>query len=417
MSGPAVLAAVLLVVGPVWAAPTADLHEWPLRRPLSVPASPAEFAEVSVDGALYDQAAPSFRDVRIVSAQGALLPHVVQDWPGSTSEETVSARMLNRSVLPGRLTRIEFEAGATRVHNRIRLDIDGGAFSRRVTVEGGDDRRNWFTLASSRITRSPEQRTASVTIIYPDSTYRYVRLSVLDRGEPPLPVRGAALIVTRMIPAREDVWYDGPIAGTTDAAARSTTAIIDLGHRNLPISHVALTVDRPESFARTVVLATSDDRESWNTASSARLVREPGRGPATPLTLSFAETSGRYVRITVVNGDNPPLELRRVAVAGIRRTILFPTAGGGRYWLYVGYAAAPSPDYDLPQVLQLRAAPPRPVPAVMGPVEPNPAYAPPIVRRPWTEERPWLLWGALGLSIIVILLVIATTVRGTRATS
>ncbi len=406
------LAVLAVAAGSAFAATGPDLHEWRYRRPITVPGGPEEYAEITVDGSLYDRAALSFRDVRLTSAQGAVVPHVVQEWPGSTSESTVSTRILNRSVLPGRLTRLELETGAQRAHNRLQLDIEGGPFTRRVTVEGSDDRRTWLVLTSTVISRGAGA--APTLITYPESTYRNVRLTVLDRGEPPLRVTSAAMVLTRTVPAREDVWYNGPVSGITDLAAKSTIVIVDLGHRGVPMSRATLTIERPDTFARDVAVAVSGDRESWTASQEGHLVRERGGGTAAPITLSFGETRGRYLQLTVFNGDNPPLEIRRVAVFGIRRTILFPAAEGTSYWLYVGHPTAPLPDYDLSRVLQLRDVPPRPIPAVAGALEPNPAYAPPVVRRPWTEERPWLLWGTIGGSIMILLLVITQTVRSMR---
>jgi hypothetical protein len=255
-----------------------------------------------------------------------------------------------------------------------------------------------------------------VRITYPDSTYRYVRLSLLDQGEPPLQLTGAALILTYTAPAREDLWYAGPAQSSTDASAKATTMTVDLAHQNIPVTRVRLRVIRPAAFARLMAVEISDDRQTWQPLGRQRLVRTRDAADL-PVGVSFPEGSGRYLRLTVDNGDDVPLDIGRVEVTGIRRTILFPLSAGSAYWLYAGAPDAPLPEYDLPQVLSLRRVPPQTAPADLGPHEPNPAYAAPVVRRPWTEERPWLLWGGLVVSMAVILGIIAATLRGMRTAS
>lgn len=402
---------LLMLAAPAVAA--LDLTQWRTSISIQVEPSAAGYADVPLTGEVFARSSISLRDLRIVSDTGKEIPYVLKSWPGADTVTAVSADLLNLSVRPRRLTRFELHTARTgQPHNRIRLEIEDANFSRPVTAEGSDDRRTWLMLTQATIYRFTEGTAVDhTTVSYPQSLYRYVRLTIQDDGKPGLTVRGAELFLQRVEPARVDRWFHGVVRVDADVQRGTSTMLIDLQHPNLPMSKVDLTVAAPPLFARTVQVDTSDDGTTWSPSGIRTVIRGPGVTPATAVTVAFPETRGRFVRLTVVNEDNAPLQVSRASVYGVRRTLLFPTDRGRRYTLYTGHPDAPAPSYDLAEVLRLQPTLPRAVPASLRPAAPNPAYEPPMVRRPWTEEHPQVLWGTLGGTILILIILILRTAK------
>ena len=384
-------------------------EEWRFRKAIRLE-SQAAYAEIGLDGETFASSQNALADLRIIAPTGGERPYLLRRWPGSPTETAVATAMLNRSVLPRQYTRFELHiADVQRAHNRLRLSIAEREFRRRVTVEGSDDRRTWYVLSSPVIYRFTEETSVErTTIVYPQSTYRYLRVTIHDGGERPLTIDGAALLFDQTIPPREDRWFSGPVESSSNPQTRTTTATMDLRFKHVPIHRVVLGVTEPAAFARRAEINVSDDGQTWAMAGQGQLFRPPAAAPDAPVEITFEETQGRYVRIIVLNGDSGPVKVTRASVYGIRRTLLFQTAADRSYWLYLG-SSAPAPQYDLPQLLGSGPQAIRTAAGSLGPLEPNPAYRPP--RQPWTEEHPVLLWSILGVVVLGLAFLIFNTAR------
>jgi hypothetical protein len=386
--------------------------QWRHRKAIRIESGVAPYAQVYLDGETYSAGAVDLGDLRVVSDVGEEVPYVFQRWEGSQTEKAVETTMFNRSVLPGRFTRFELRVADVRSpHTRIHLEVEQRDFRRRVTVEGSDDRRTWLLLSNDTVYRFQEVASAErTTITYPEALYRFLRVTLEDEGATPLTVRAASVIFDEVVPAREDRWLNGATESVVDRQARTTAIRVDLGFSGLPVSRLAVRIPSPASFAREAEVSISNDGATWQSAGQAALFRAQGVPLETPIGLSLREVRGRHVRVSINNADNSPVRVDSAAVFGIRRSLLFPIEVGRSYYLYLG-GNAPSPQYDLPQIIGRGTAAPRSLAAVLGPIEPNPVYVLPTVRRPWTEENPALLWGVMATVIVVLGVLIIRTAR------
>lgn len=411
----AAIATALVLVTTATVTAGFDPKTWRFRKPITVPSVVARYAEVPLDGEVYDRAGRSLNDLRAVTADGVEVPYIIRRWPASETMGTVSAPVVNLSVQPRRLTRFELRTlRPGQQHNQVAITIADTEFlPRQVTVEGSDDRRTWFVLAKGEVYRFAVGASVD-TIGYPQSVYRFVRVTIHDDGRPAVRVEGAALRFRQLVPPREDEWFNRPVEAITDRQARTSTVTVDTGFARLPLSRLTVTIKAPTTFVRLAQVEASEDATSWYTAARTTLVRTTQTPVDRPIAIPFDEVRARYVRLTVQNGDNQPLLFAHASVHGVQRTMLFPITSGQAYLLYFAGPADP-PEYDLPDVLRREPTPPRPVEASVGAVEANPAYVPPLPpRRPWTEEHPQVLWAILGGVGIALALLIVSTVRAAK---
>ena len=189
--------------------------------------------------------------------------------------------------------------------------------------------------------------------------------------------------------------------------ARETWVTLDLGARRLPVQ--TATVDTPqENFSRTLRIEVSDDKEHWQPAGGGTVFRfRTDRYREERLTVAFPEAFGRYVRLKIENGDDPPLPITGVAVQGRPRYVYFPFTPGKPYRLFYGNPDARVPHYEYAAVfvkVNRRAA----VETRLGEPQRNPRFiatkaTPPVL--PWLEQNQWVLYVALGAVVIALGLV------------
>jgi hypothetical protein len=80
-------------------------------------------------------------------------------------------------------------------HDQLMLDVDTPAFQRAAAVESSQDGKDWSFLGLGVLSRFRKEQ--SLTLDFPESHNRYLRLRVYNRDDRPLAVKAAALNVIR----------------------------------------------------------------------------------------------------------------------------------------------------------------------------------------------------------------------------
>jgi hypothetical protein len=126
------------------------------------------------------------------------------------------------------------------------------------------------------------------------------------------------------------------------------------------------------------------------------------------------ETTARYVRLTIQDLDDRPLEITGARVAGARRTVVFEAAAGREYALDYGNPRATAPRYDVERTVKALAVAKFPR-ATLGPPVPLPPPAPRTLP-PWLEAQPVAMWAAMAVAVIALGALLFRLMRGVRAT-
>jgi hypothetical protein len=117
-------------------------------------------------------------------------------------------------------------------------------------------------------------------------------------------------------------------------------------------------------------------------------------------------------KVSIDNGDDPPIELQSVSLRMVERDLCFDAVAGQGYALYYGDAALNPPRYDYARLFVYQGS--SAAVASLGAEVSNAAFRPRPDQRPFTERHPVLLWIAL-LVVIVVLGIVA--LRSMRQTS
>ena len=328
----ALVGAGALVLAAPAAAAGVDRREFRYERVLRAPAGgPIAFQP---DGPLYGHADIGFPDLRIVDAKGAQVPW--RPLPEQEPAPPEQVRVLD-SGRRGRQAVALLDLGpGHRVHDRVDLAVTGQSFVGRATVLGSDDRRTFTAVGSTRIfdLASAGGRVRSTVVTFAPSDFRYLELRATGvRRIVGATVSGKAQRpVLRQLAARVSRHEKG----------RRTVLLVDLGHAHMPVDQLRVTA-ATRRYDRPIEIEARDRGERrWTHVASGRIFNYYGRSsPAVDVGVR-----ARRLRITIANGDDPPLSALRLGVLAQPERILVEGGHPAPLELLYGGRARTSPDYD-----------------------------------------------------------------------
>jgi len=392
---------------------------WTTRRPIAVPAAGGRaFVEAPLDAAVYAVAAPSLADLRLRERGGPDVAYVLRRLDGHASRAEREVPLLGLVVTPSRQTRFVLDLGprpGLHAGVTVRVADNAGSFRVPVRVETSDDARVWDVARASGFIYdvAGETRAVDTSVSYPASRARWVRVTLEPVAGALLPVRGAAVRASEVVAEREeDVVPATIVERERDGARKVSRLVLDLGGRR-PLDRIELDVtDR--NFYRVITVEAADDRRLWHWAGSAAVSALEGpRRPERDTKVRLPETSARYLRLTIHDQDDRPLEITGARAAGVRRTLVFEAVPGREYVLDYGNPRAVAPRYDVERTVRALGLTRLPQAALGAPIPLPPT--PPRARPPWLDAQPVAMWAAMAVAVVALGALLFRLMRGVRA--
>ena len=381
---------------------------WRYSVPIDAPATEAAlYISVTVPAVVMAHAARGLSDLRVIDADGKEVPYALTAKIGGRVTDRREARLLEPSVVAGQYSQALFDLGKDpRVHNAITIGVEGqDDLLTWAEVAVSDDHSHWRVVRE----RAPIYRLQQsglddrTTISYPESVARYLRLRILDGSHPYTIGRGD--VVYEQITEAERVKAGVTLSAAAGAAGASVWTADSAA---VPMSEVRFETPQ-KTFYRPVSVEASDDGTNWVRVGSGEILRTVEAGqPRESLAVSFPEHAAAHWRVTVLNRNDAALTDVRAELYATPRHVVMLQAPGQQYRLIYGNARATAPQYDLARTISSGAAG-KPVSATTGDETENSGYANPA---PWTEQHQSVLWGALGLAILVLGALAIRTMRG-----
>jgi len=385
--------------------------EWRYQKNIVVSAdlSGETLVELELDAEVFAKAAAGLRDIRIIeSGTQREIPYQLVVERSERDRATFPVRMQDLSSVRGEYTSFVLDLGKPgQLHSEVEVLTTSLNFRRSVSVEASNDAAQWAVLTEKGqiydFTVSERGfRAQDTKVRYPESTVRYLRITIFDRGEEPLRITGARAALVRETAAREVRYQADILERREDQENRRTQTIFDLGGANLPSNRLELAV-LGDNYFREVALEGSNDKDAWSPVHSRDVMYSYDtpkfRGAKTAVV--YSESAFRYMRLTIFNADNPPLDITGAQAVGLLRKIIFSTSPDAALRFYYGNPSARYPSYDLAQYFRYLEVENLPK-ATLGPQESNPLFeekVPPLP--PFSERFPWLLTGlVVGLTVL-----------------
>ena len=240
----------------------------------------------------------------------------------------------------------------------------------------------------------------------PTSSFRYLHVK-LSAGILPAQVKGASVY---NLQERKAVWTSVGSCSAPSQIARTTVVNCNVP-AHVPVDRVRFQVDPKQvNFRRAVAVSNASDHR-YGASGDITRVRMNRAGTTVVSEEMDVPIGGRsgQLKITVDNGDNPPLAISGVQLLSVERRVYFDPQGKSLLKLYYGDDKLHSPVYDYARFFK---ADPAAAKAELGPGTHNPAYSGRPDDRPWSERHKAVMWLAMLLAVIVLA---ALAIRGLKA--
>ncbi len=364
-----------------------------------------------VDEEIWTRARPDLADLRIYDGESQV-QYALSEQRGGTSSHEAAAKILNLGSVGGRtefdLDMSNLEKGEIGEYDRIRLQLDAKDFVVTASIAGSHQ------LGAKSATQLPpatlydfsrEELGSNPVLKLPASSFRYLHVK-LSSGISPAQVKGASVYNLQETKA---VWTNVGSCGSPSQVAR-TTVIACNSPLRVPVDRVRFRVDPKQvNFRRPVVLSdASDHRFGGGEITRVRMNRGGTTVVSEEMDVRIGGQSSGQLKLTVDNGDNPPLSISGVELLSVERRVYFDPQGRSLR-LYYGDDKLDAPIYDYARFFK---ADPAAAKAELSAGAHNQAYTGRPDDRPWSERHKAVLWLAMLLAVIVLA---ALAIRGLKA--
>jgi hypothetical protein len=405
-----------------------DLTKWKYCSQISFEDKPSGYCRMDITPDIYGVAKPDLSDIRIIDSDDRQVPYLIARPQDITSRRQYSPEIINRSVDDQKNSLVTLDFGQQTMKNSIDVKTGGSNFRRAVKIEGSNDNITFFTLVEQAFVFAVDkkERFRFSDIDMPVNDYRYLRISVSPMpGEQDSPV----IQDVQAFKSERENTVRTPVDilctnHTEDEANSLSVYEHDLVFCNLPVNEIHMSID-DESFYRHIIvegrnalkrrikIASEDNRERfrevnepWCSLTGGTIYRyisaEGKKYEKITLPVYFTHAY-RYLKITIRNYDDKPLNLQAISAEMIGHKIIFTANDSTKPpLLYIGSESAVKPQYDiihkLHNPLEVKAAT-----AMLGAIIENPLFGKSVQKPvPWTEEHKVLLMIVLCVVVLVL---------------
>lgn len=288
-------------------------------------------------------------DFRLYALEGkdtVELPYLLDVRHDEVARKEVQLPVFNTSRMDGELF-VSFSLTPSQKVNSLDLAFEELNYFAFVTLEGSDDKSQWFELVKNRrivSIRNEKSHYALSAITFPLTDYRFLRARV--RSDIPLTFRRASFHYNDFTPG---VYQEIPLRWNVRHDKKSRESFVDIRLRDFePVSSLSLKADSTRDYYRPFRLEYV--RDSVQTDKGWLKYYSPMyAGYLTsfkPNGFDFDWRTTKELRLVIDNNDNQPLDVLDVAVRGPEVHVIAYLKTGNNFMLY-GAGAVRAPLYDL----------------------------------------------------------------------
>jgi hypothetical protein len=352
-----------------------------------------------VDADIWKFARPDLGDLRLYDGSSQV-PYALITERGGSSVQQSAAQILNLGKV-GDHTEFDLEVGDVQEYSRVRLQLEAKNFINIAHLQGRKsvsvNDRSGTDLGTSTLYDFTAEGLGSNSILkFPASSFSSLHIR-LAPGVLPAQVKGAYI---SNFSETKAAWSQAGNCSELAGAPKQSVfdcQIVD----GVPVDRI--TVDLPASalnFNRTVTVSDEKGNDvERGSISRVRMNRGGQSVTSEELAIELSLRTAKRIRVTVENGDDPPLPALHLTPMSVQRRLYFDPRGKSALELYYGDPKLETPSYDYKKFFQ--PASDAPV-AQLGAASANPQFTGRPDDRPWSERHKAVLWIAMLLAVALL---------------
>lgn len=298
---------------------------------------------------MFDDLNHSLSDIRIYTVTDGdtlEIPYLLDIQQDITSHEAVAVPMFNKSYRDGSLY-LTFEVRAGQKVNHLDLEFYERNYFGWVTLEGSDDRKQWFEIIRDQRIVSVRKGTGDYTfsrLDFPLSDYKFLRAQI--KADVLLTLQNASFHHNSV---ERGNFLDYPLRWNGRVEKKTRQSVIDvILHHYAPVSSVELKVRTSSDYYRPLRIEYVADSFKTDKGWTKRYetLYEGHLTSFRPNIFEFPWKRARELRFVVINGDNHAIEIHDVEATGPVTRLLARLEPRDHFMLY-GADDMRSPNYDL----------------------------------------------------------------------
>ena len=397
-----------------------ELKDWEFSKPILFPPNltTSGFLGFEPDEHIYTNSADNLTDLRIIKEfSQAEIPYELLIERSLENYELLQADTRDITNIEGSHTSFMVKVSPhNSLHNQLEIVTSSGNFVRKVKIETINNLSSWSTAEDNAqiydiavSTGVPNDRNTKLT--YPTSSSDFLRITIFNDNNSPLEIEGTILSLLQKTPAKYKTYPSLMSSEEKVEKSDSSQIIIDLKSEGIPTSRLQI-FTLETNFNRKVNLESSPDATTWTLVDQDHefFVYDTAKIQRQQLDLLYPEVTNRYLRLTFLNGDSPPVNIKTIDIQGLRRLLIFEGSPDAHYNVYYGNLFEKvEPKYDLEQVIthvdieNINLA-------KLGREKVNLSFEQKSIE-PLSGRYPWLLPSAVTTLIIILGLVLIRILR------
>lgn len=288
----------------------------------------------------------SLSDIRLYSINDAdttEIPYVLKIRQDQVTSKSGKLSVLNKSERDGSLY-LTFQVPASQQLNSLRLTFLETEFFAYVTLEGSDDRKDWFEIVKDVRIASLGDDHSLADIRFPISEYRYLRARV--KSDTNLRFDNAAFSFDSVTAGR---YHNVPLKWGSRLEKTSRRTIVDMTAPQYgPVSLLKIELDEDKDYHRSFILEYVTD-STHTDKGWIRYYQRATEGFITSFRenrFAFPVVFAKHFRLIINDRDNASLRIRDLLAEGPDVELLAHLKPGSNFVFY-GKEFISAPDYDL----------------------------------------------------------------------
>lgn len=350
-----------------------------------------------IDEEVWEHARPDLADIRLYDGM-TQVPYVLQEQRRKSTSVERPAKVLNLGRV-GDHTEFDLEITGVQQYDRIRLQMDAKDFVATALLFGRNtlEQRTTTQLGPSTLYDFSREKLGSNFVLQlPPSSFAYLHVQ-LTPGIRPDQVKGGSVFDVQEKQAR---WIGVGNCTTPEQDGRNTTTFCHVPV-SVPLERIQFSIPAEQvNFRRNVTVTAGENQLANGEISRVRITRAGTQVSSEQMSVDLPGFSDkRDIKVTIANGDDPPLPLSSVQPLALERRIYFDPGGRSVLKMYYGDPQLQAPVYDYAKFFQEE---PDAAQAQPGRAMHNAQYAGRPDERPWSERHNAVLWAAMLLAIAAL---------------